>query len=128
LRFQSRSKRRSAKKKAPSFDGTFRQWPIYPRQLAVARLLGVLPLAVRILLLLSGFLATALLLAGLLTRILILLARILVLIGHQDLHSLNVAQFPRQVFPKTGAKNTSVQAGQSASRAVAAVGFQLLEK
>jgi hypothetical protein len=39
-------------------------------------------LAVRILLLLSGFLATALLLAGLLTGALILLARILVLIGH----------------------------------------------
>jgi hypothetical protein len=37
------------------------------------------------LLLLSGFLAATLLLAGLLARLLILLARILVLIGHWDL-------------------------------------------
>jgi len=48
-------------------------------------LIGVLTLTVRILLLLAGFLAAALLLAGLLTRVLILLARILVLIGHRDL-------------------------------------------
>jgi hypothetical protein len=49
-----------------------------------------LVLTARILLLLSGFLATALLLlagllAGLLTRSLILLARILVLFGHRGL-------------------------------------------
>jgi hypothetical protein len=45
-----------------------------------------LVLTARILLLLSGFLATALLLlAGLLTRGLILLARILVLFGHRGL-------------------------------------------
>jgi hypothetical protein len=48
-------------------------------------LTGVLALTVRILLLLSGLLATALLLAGLLTRVLVLLARILVLAGHRDL-------------------------------------------
>ena len=69
------------------------------RLAAALVLLGrVLPLAVRILLLLSGFLPTALLLAGLLVGILILLlarllpwililllARILVLAGHRDL-------------------------------------------
>jgi hypothetical protein len=42
---------------------------------------GILPLAARILLLLARLLAAALLLAGLLTRVLVLLARI-VLIGH----------------------------------------------
>jgi hypothetical protein len=52
---------------------------------ALALLIGVLGLTVRILLLLSGFLAATLLLAGLLARLLILLARILVLIGHWDL-------------------------------------------
>jgi hypothetical protein len=46
---------------------------------------GFLALTVRILLLLSGLLATALLLAGLLTRVLILLARVLILAGHRDL-------------------------------------------
>jgi hypothetical protein len=46
---------------------------------------GLLALTARILLLLSGFLAAALLLAGLLTRVLILLARLLVLVGHRDL-------------------------------------------
>jgi hypothetical protein len=48
-------------------------------------LVWVLALTARILLLLSGFLAAALLLARLLARVLILLARILVLIRHQDL-------------------------------------------
>jgi hypothetical protein len=48
-------------------------------------MVGFLPLTVRILLLLSGLLATALLLTGLLTRVLILLARVLVLAGHRDL-------------------------------------------
>jgi uncharacterized membrane protein YphA (DoxX/SURF4 family) len=52
-------------------------------------LIGFLSLTVRILLLLSGLLATALLLTGLLARILawvlVLLARILVLSGHRDL-------------------------------------------
>jgi hypothetical protein len=47
---------------------------------------GVLSsLTARILLLLAGLLAAALLLAGLLTRVLVLLARILILIGHRDL-------------------------------------------
>jgi hypothetical protein len=52
---------------------------------ALALLVGLLALTVRILLLLSGFLAAALLLAGLLARVLILLARILILVGHRDL-------------------------------------------
>jgi hypothetical protein len=44
---------------------------------ALARTAWVLPL-------LSGFLAAAMLLSGLLARVLILLTRILVLIGHQE--------------------------------------------
>jgi hypothetical protein len=56
-------------------------------QLAIrlATLAGLLVLTVRILLLLSGFLTPALLLARLLSGILVLLAGILVLIGHRDL-------------------------------------------
>jgi type IV secretory pathway TrbL component len=45
----------------------------------------VLALTPRILLLLAGLLAAALLLARLLTRVLVLLARVLVLAGHRDL-------------------------------------------
>jgi hypothetical protein len=48
-------------------------------------LAGILSLTVRILLLLSWLLAAALLLARLLPGILVLLAGILVLIGHRDL-------------------------------------------
>jgi hypothetical protein len=50
-----------------------------------ATLAGLLVLTARILLLLSWLLATALLLARLLSGILVLLAGILVLIGHRDL-------------------------------------------
>jgi hypothetical protein len=46
---------------------------------------GLLALTVRILLLLAGFARAALLLTGLLARILILLTRVLVLIGHCNL-------------------------------------------
>jgi hypothetical protein len=75
-------------KKIPPFGGTFQltltDWKLAA---ALALLVGVRFLArsVRVLLLLSGFLATTLLLAGLLIWILILLARILVLAGHSDL-------------------------------------------
>jgi hypothetical protein len=41
-----------------------------------------LPLTARILLLLAGLLTAALLLTGLLARVLVLLARVLVLVGH----------------------------------------------
>ena len=44
--------------------------------------IGFLPLTARVLLLLAGLLAAALLLTGLLTRVLVLLARVLVLISH----------------------------------------------
>jgi len=59
----------------------------YGQELAAALVLlvGLLALTVRILLLLSGFLAATLLLAGLLARVLVLLARILVLTRHRDL-------------------------------------------
>jgi hypothetical protein len=53
--------------------------------LPVALLIGLLALTVRILLLLSGLLAAALLLAGLLARVLVLLARILILVRHNGL-------------------------------------------
>jgi hypothetical protein len=41
-----------------------------------------LPLTARVLLLLAGFLTAALLLTGLLARVLVLLARVLILISH----------------------------------------------
>jgi hypothetical protein len=47
--------------------------------------IGILALTAWILLLLAGLLTAALLLAGLLTGVLVLLPRILVLAGHQDL-------------------------------------------
>src|ERR1700733_5898530 len=56
-----------------------------PILVLLALLAGLLTLAVRILLLLSGFLPAALLLTRLLSRVLVLLAGILVLIGHCDL-------------------------------------------
>jgi hypothetical protein len=52
---------------------------------ALALLIGFLALTVRILLLLSGLLAAALLLSGLLARGLVLLARLLIRVGHRDL-------------------------------------------
>jgi hypothetical protein len=79
------------KRKTPPFGGTFLHSHIRPALFdgelatALALLVGLLALTVRILLLLSGFLAAALLLAGLLARVLILLARILILVGHRDL-------------------------------------------
>jgi hypothetical protein len=48
-------------------------------------LAGVLALTARILLLLAGLLAAALLLARFLTGVLVLLARVLILAGHRDL-------------------------------------------
>ena len=59
--------------------------------IGLATLAGFLVLAARILLLLSGFLPAALLLTRLLSRILVLLAGILVLIGHCDLPFFKVA-------------------------------------
>ena len=69
-----------AQKKSPAFRRDF------PHSLnSVSELAAALVLTARILLLLSGFLAAALLLAGLLARILNLLARILILVRHRDL-------------------------------------------
>jgi hypothetical protein len=77
------------KRKAPPFGGTFliqlNRGSELAITIALTRLIGILSLTVRILLLLSGLLATALLLTRLLPWILVLLARILVLIGHRDL-------------------------------------------
>jgi hypothetical protein len=79
----------STKRKVPPFGGTFliplKLRSELPIAFALNLLIGVLGLTVRILLLLSGLLAATLLLTGLLARILVLLARILVLIGHRDL-------------------------------------------
>jgi hypothetical protein len=77
-----------SKKESPAFRRDF------PYSLSsVSELAAALVLAARILLLLSGLLATALLLPGLLARVLpgllarglILLARILILVRHRDL-------------------------------------------
>jgi hypothetical protein len=81
------------KEKVPPFGGTFLFCQFRSELMpAPALLIGILTLTVRILLLLSGLLAAALLLAGLLprvlvllTRVLVLLARILILVGHRDL-------------------------------------------
>ena len=78
------------KKKSPAFRRDLLAQLGSELATALTLLVGFLALTirilpVRILLLLSGLLATALLLAGLLSRILVLLARILVLIGHRDL-------------------------------------------
>jgi hypothetical protein len=73
------------KRKAPPFGGAF--FTRSPIRLAIltgdllSLTVGVRLLTARILLLLAGLLAAALLLTGLLTRVLVLLARI-VLIGH----------------------------------------------
>jgi hypothetical protein len=113
--------------------------------IALATLAGLLILAARILLLLSGFLPAALLLTRLLPGVLVLLAGILVLIGHRDLpFSSRKGQlwnqplvatkpFPdgvsspaRFVVPTprfgTSGKTTSVQALETPSSAVAAMG------
>jgi hypothetical protein len=60
---------------------------------ALPLLIGLCALAVRVLLLLAGLLAAALLLAGFLTRVLVLLARVLVLVGHRDLPLLNATSW-----------------------------------
>jgi len=79
------------KRKVPPFGGTFLALSLglmSDLTSAFALLIGVLlarffALTVRILLpLLSGLLAATLLLAGLLTRVLVLLARVLILAGH----------------------------------------------
>jgi hypothetical protein len=57
----------------------------FRRGSTAALLAGLLARTGRVLLLLSGFLAAALLLVRLLARVLVLLARILVLAGHQEL-------------------------------------------
>jgi hypothetical protein len=80
------------KRKIPPCGGTFLLSPGPATELAILIgliligliLIGALALTVRILLLLAGLLAAALLLAGLLGRILVLLAR-LVLIGHLEI-------------------------------------------
>jgi hypothetical protein len=75
-----------SKRKVPPFGGTFLLSLNSRSELAISLLawVGFLALTVRILLLLSGLLA-ATLLAGLLARVLVLLARILVLVRHRDL-------------------------------------------
>jgi hypothetical protein len=60
---------------------------------ALPLLIGLCVLTVRVLLLLAGLLAAALLLAGFLTRVLVLLARVLVLVGHRDLPLLNATSW-----------------------------------
>jgi hypothetical protein len=72
----------------PSFHFTCCSSNIRSKLAVHLALLTLTALAVRILLLLAGPLAAALLLAGLLTRVLILLTRVLVLVRHRDSLSL----------------------------------------
>jgi hypothetical protein len=81
---------RSPQKKSPALrrDLPALAWVGCELATALALLVGLLALTVWVLLLLSGFLAAALLLAGLLgllARVLVLLARVLILFGHRDL-------------------------------------------
>jgi hypothetical protein len=71
-------------RKAPPFGGAFLLSLGSGDELAILLRIGSLALAARILLLLSGLLATTLLLAGLLPRVLVLLARVLVLVRHSQ--------------------------------------------
>jgi hypothetical protein len=73
----------SPQRKIPPRGGTFLALTQFASDLTV--LLALLALTRTVLLLLAGLLAAALLLAGLLTRVLILLTRILILVGHRDL-------------------------------------------
>ena len=66
----------SGQRKAPPFGGAFLLSLGSGDELAIALGVGGLALAARILLLLAGLLAAALLLTGLLTRVLVLLARV----------------------------------------------------
>ena len=74
-------------KKSPAFRRDFPALADVSSGLALGLLtrVGLLALTARILLLLTGLLSAALLLAGLLTRVLILLARVLVLFRHRGL-------------------------------------------
>jgi hypothetical protein len=73
------------KRKVPLFAGLCFRLVQLRTDLATALpwLVGVLALTARILLLLSGLLAAALLLARFLASVLVLLARLLVLVGHR---------------------------------------------
>ena len=96
-------------------------------------------LSVRILLLLSWLLAAALLLSGFLARVLVLLARVLVLVGHfgmeitegpgigcdgirVPLGSLRGGRLTRLWRPEPAPKTSYVQAAYAAAGAVAAPG------
>jgi hypothetical protein len=76
----------NTQRKIPPRGGTFllSRGPATELAILAGCLVGVLSLTVRILLLLAGLLAAALLLTGFLARILVLLAR-LVLIGHLEI-------------------------------------------
>jgi hypothetical protein len=92
-----KERQRFTKKKSPASRRDLPAYTSFECELATALtlLIGFLALTVRILpirilpvwilLLLSGLLPTALLLTGLLARVLVLLTRVLVLIGHRDL-------------------------------------------
>jgi hypothetical protein len=82
--------RHPAKRKAPPCGGAFLLSLSSGDELAIFLRIRGLARTVRILLLLTGLLASALLLAGLLTRVLVLLARVLVLIRHSGSPLLNV--------------------------------------
>ena len=76
-----------AQKKSPALRRDLPALAYVSSELALGLLtrIGLLALTAGILLLLTGLLSAALLLAGLLTRVLIWLARVLVLVRHWDL-------------------------------------------
>jgi hypothetical protein len=74
---------------------------------AVALLVRGLALAVRILLLLAGLLAAALLLTGTLAGVLVLLARLLILVRHRFLPWLNLARVNSRLWSSFHEKSGS---------------------
>ena len=88
--------RHAQKGKVPPFGRTFPGLAIPRQELTTSSslLTGLLALTVRVLLLLAGLVAAALLLTRFLARILILLTRVLVLAGHGN-SLLNLVRFGR---------------------------------
>jgi hypothetical protein len=77
------------KTKAPPFGGACLALAQFGFELAIALRIGVLTFTAQVLLLLARLLTAALLLAGLLARVLILLAWVLVWVAHSKSPLLN---------------------------------------
>jgi hypothetical protein len=106
------TRRNAPQRKIPPLRRDFPALTQFASGLAILLALLALTRTVRILLLLAGLLAAALLLAGLLARVLILLARILVLVGHSGISLCVVGEHNGEITAKAevGFRKTSVPA------------------